>query len=232
MELKGMYDELYGQITEIDVSLDSLTGGKSAGKRKVSNDLIEKYAPEFEGTATGLVAQIAAMEGEQKFAVYLGFVKALRDEFDKAASSYVEGVVDAQPEQEALITLEQGQELMEQRKELREKIKSVVELGASMEGEEWEMPKSRPGGIGPRKKSNLSQFIFTINGEELVDDEGDPIAYKEVATTHGYSKVGDMTKALQDAEVDTTNDSEFEDFTMPDGAVVSGQRIGADEESN
>ena len=43
MELKAMYDELCATISEIDNNLDSLTGGKSAGKRKVTNDLVEKF---------------------------------------------------------------------------------------------------------------------------------------------------------------------------------------------
>lgn len=223
MELNEMYDSLMEVINEIDTKLDSLTGGKSASKTKILNGLVQENSSLWESAANDMIAQLKTLDPDKQAAVYTGFVSKLRKEFDKEVNSYVEGIVDAQPVQEALITPEEAEVLSKKRSEVYQKVKSVVELADTF-GEEFEMPKIRRGSTGKRGPRNLSLFTFFINGEEVDATIG------QIAKDNGYDKAGELTDALRKSGFDTKDGAEFDSFELPNGKILSGYRDDTDEE--
>jgi len=217
VELNEMYDSLMEVINEIDVKLDSLTGGKSASKTKILNGLVSDNSDLWEGAVNDMIAQLETLDPEKQAAVYTGFVSKLRKTFEKAVNAYVEGIVDSQPVQEALITPEEAEVLSKKRSEVYQKIKSVVELADTF-GEEYEMPRIRRGSTGKRGPRNLSMFDFWLDGVETDDTIG------EIAKANGYDKAAELTEALRQSGFDTQKGTEFEGFVLPNGKVLSGIR--------
>lgn len=217
MELKEMYDSLMEVVNEIDVKLDSLSGGKSASKTKILNNLVQENSSLWESAADDMITQLRTLEADKQAAVYTGFISKLRKEFDKAVNSYVEGVVDSQPVQEALISEEEADVLSKKRSEVYQKVKSVVELADTF-GEEFDMPRIRRGSSGKRGPRNLSMFTFFINGEEIDATIG------QIAKDNGYDKAAELTDALRASGFDTKNGSEFDKFELPNGKILSGVR--------
>lgn len=224
MELNEMYDSLMEVINEIDTKLDSLTGGKSASKTKILNGLVQENSSLWESAANDMIAQLKTLDPDKQAAVYTGFVSKLRKEFDKEVNSYVEGIVDAQPVQEALITPEEAEVLSKKRSEVYQKVKSVVELADTF-GEEFEMPKIRRGSTGKRGPRNLSLFTWFIDGVEQEDT-----SVGEIAKNNGYDKAAELTEALRKSGFDTKDGAELESFTLPNGKVLSGYRDDTEEE--
>lgn len=224
MELNEMYDSLMEVINEIDTKLDSLTGGKSASKTKILNGLVQENSSLWESAANDMIAQLKTLDPDKQAAVYTGFVSKLRKEFDKEVNSYVEGIVDAQPVQEALITPEEAEVLSKKRSEVYQKVKSVVELADTF-GEEFEMPKIRRGSTGKRGPRNLSLFTWFIDGVEQEDT-----SIGEIAKNNGYEKAAELTEALRKSGFDTKDGAELENFTLPNGKTLSGYRDDSEEE--
>lgn len=223
MELNEMYDQLMEVINEIDVKLDSLSGGKSASKTKVLNTLVADHSDKWEGAVNDMIAQLETLDEASQAAVYTGFMSKLRKTFDKSVNSYVEGLVDSQPVQEALISPEEAEVLSKKRSEVYQKVKSVVELADAF-GEEFEMPRIRRGSSGKRGPRNMSLFDYFIDGEEQKD-----LSIGEIAKANGYEKAAELTDALRKSGFDTKEGTEFTGFALPNGKVLSGVRDDSEE---
>ena len=230
MEMTDLYDQIVSSIDEIDVELDSLTGGKSAGKRKVTNDLKEKHEGIYSGPLGQTVDFIAGQPEEVQAAIVSAFTDELRNKYGKSTDSYITALVDNQPTQEALITEDEAAQKSKDRSELYQKAKAIVSLLSSV-GVDVEMPKARRGSTGKRGPRNLSLFTFSVNGVEV------DMTMKQIAEAGGYSKASQLTKALRDADdssgwkgFDVTNGSQFDDFTLPNGKILSGFRDDSDDE--
>ena len=104
LDLKDIYNELFEGINEIDVLLDSVSGSKAAGKRKVISDLTSKHEAFWKDAVDTTVTQLSTLDAEQQAAAYYALVNTLRTNFDKSVTGYIDGLVDAQPKQEALIS--------------------------------------------------------------------------------------------------------------------------------
>jgi len=224
MELNDMYDQLVEVINEIDVKLDSLSGGKGATKTKVLNGLVTAHADKWEGAVNDMIAQLETLDEASQAAVYTGFVNKLRKTFDKSVNSYVEGLVDSQPVQEALITPEEAEVLSKKRSEVYQKVKSVVELADTF-GESFEMPKIRRGSSGKRGPRNLSLFTFFVDGVEQEE-----ASIGEIAKANGYDKAAELTDALRKSGFDTKDGDAFDNFTMPNGKTLMGYRDDAEDD--
>jgi hypothetical protein len=224
MDMMDLYGQIIDNINEIDIELDSLTGGNSAGKRKVTTNLEEKHASVYEGPLNQTLEFISGQSEEIQAAVVSAFMDGLRGKFGKSTDSYISAIVDNQPTQEALITEEEAALKSSQRSDLYQKAKSIVQLLESV-GEEVEMPKARRGSSGKRGPRNLSLFTFSINGEDV------DMTVAQLAEAGGYSKAAELTKALRDPNessnwkgFDTKDGAQFDDFSMPNGKVLSGFR--------
>ena len=226
MELEVIYGQMMETISEIDVQLDSLSGGKTAGKRKIINELTEKHNDVWSKAVTDVTAFIETQDEETQAAIVNAFQTALRSNFDKSVNSYVEGLVDAQPEQVALISEDEAAVLSGQRSELYQKVKAIVGLAESVDEGPFEMPKMRRGSTGKRGPRNLSLFTFWIDGEEVDETIGN------IAKQNGYDKAGDLTKGLREAGFDTKDGDSFPDFTLPNGKVLTGTRDDSEDDED
>jgi hypothetical protein len=223
-------DEIHSQmmeaINEIDVLLDSVSGGKTAGKRKITTDLMTKYNTVWEQAVGDVVTQIEGQPVEVQAALYSAFVSTLRNKFDKTSSAYIDGLVEAAPTQQALISEDEVEVYSKKRSELYAKIKTVVDLAATVSDEELPMPTSRRGSSGKRGPRNLSLFTFYIGGEEV------DLTIGQIAKENGYEKAADLTAALKATGFDPREGSEFSDFELPNGKVLSGERGDEDEDED
>jgi hypothetical protein len=223
--LTEIHAELMASIQEIDQVLDTLSGSKTAGRRKIINDMVSNAEGTWQPVAEQVSDFLNGMDESQRTAVFFGVVETLRKEFEKAASSYVEAVVDAQPKQEAVVTPEQAEQLNANRKELYAKIKPIVELAEQIEGEILEMPKVRRGSSGPRGKRAMSLLTYFIDGEEVDMTPG------QIAKENGYEAAKDFTQALRDAGYDVSTVTEINNFKLPNGKVLNAVLDdGSDEE--
>lgn len=224
-DLREIYDNMMAAIDEIDVQLDSLSGGKTAGKRKIVNELMEKHNNVWASPTEEIVNFIKSQDPEVQVAVVNALSSELRKNFEKETTAYVEGIVDSLPKQEALISQEESQVISKQRSDLYQKVKSIVELATATGEGEWEMPRMRRGSVGERGPRNLSLFVFSVDGEEV------DMTIGQIAKANGYDKASELTKALRTPNeetgwegFDTKDGSEFSGFRLPNGKVLSGVR--------
>ena len=231
-DLRTIYEGAITNVNDIDEKLDSFTDQETAGKRKVSNDLVEASRDKWEPFSTQAVKQMAEMSPEVFAGVYLGIQKQLKDEFDKSVSEFITSKVSDMPPVEPLISEEEAESLRKVRSGLYQQIKSVRELAiqvgeATEEDDNWKMPKMRRGAHGKRGKRALSLYSWFFNGEEVEDVD----TVREVSAHLGYERAALFTEALRDAGIDTRNPpAEFE-FTHPSGVVVTAVKE-SDEEVN
>lgn len=225
MEFRAVYDQMMEAIADIDTQVDSLTGGKSAGKRKVTSDLVVANQELCDNATTMIVGQLTdeKYSDEQRVALYSAIVSGLKAKFEESTSAYVSAIVDTQPEQLPLVTPEEAAVLSTQRSALYQKVKSIVDIQQSLGGEEWDMPKMKRGSSGKRGPRNLSLFTWSLDGEEIDETIGN------IAKANGYDKASELTKALREgatvpAEFDTREGDTLTSFTLPNGKVLSGFR--------
>ena len=225
MELRDIYTQMMGAVEEIDTKLDSLSGGKTAGKRKIVNDLVEKHSSVHNQAVNDTIAFIEQQDAEIQAAVVNAFQTALRKNFDKEVNAYIEGLVDSQPVQEPLVSEEEAAVLSGQRSELYQQIKSIAAVAESIgEGDDFELPKMRRGSTGKRGPRNLSLFTFWIDGEEV------DMTIGQIAKENGYDKASELTKALRANGFDTKDGDSFADFFLPNGKVLTGERDDSEDD--
>lgn len=232
MELREAYDKLMAAINQIDVELDSLTGEGSSIRRRIVNDLVEKHGDVFNPAIASIVENIKNLPDEQRIAAVNAFVNTIRKEFGKSTEAILDTMVAAAPKQQPLITEEQAEVRQKQRSELYQKVKSIVELAASVFDEgEWDMPPMRRGSTGKRGPRNLSLFTFFIDGAEV------DMTIGQIAKENGYEKAADLTKALREKNeetgwkgFDTREGEKFDGFKLPNGKILAGVRPADDED--
>jgi len=232
-DLRSIYESGMETVLDIDKKLDSLTDPETAGKRKVSNDLIEASKSEWEGFLSGSIEQMENMDQEVQIGVYLALTRGLKEKFDNLSSEFIAKQVAEMPPVEPLISEEEAEALRKTRSALYQQVKSVRELAiqvgeATEEDETWKMPKMRRGAHGKRGKRALSLYDWFFNGEEI--DGVNTV--KDVSARLGYAKAADFTQALRDAGVDTRNPPDQFEFNHPSGTIVTAVKedTGEDDE--
>lgn len=200
MDLKAIYDEIVSNINEIDVQLDSLVDTESAGKRKIGNDLVDKFEAQWTSIVEQLTGHLNSLDEETQAGVYLGLSRSLQSVFSEPAKNFVESLAKNAPKSEPLITEEQAAELSKVRSELYQKAKAVVDLAKNFDGTDFEMPKTRRGSRGKRGPRALSLMVWAINGAAVAEEDN---SVAGVAKLLGFEKSKDFTQALRDAGVDT-----------------------------
>jgi hypothetical protein len=220
-----IYYTLKETIDEIDVQLDSVGDQKAAGKRKITNDLIEEFKDVWEPVVAKLSEQLNSFEPDKRAGVYNGFVRALTKAFGDETSAFVDTLVPAEVEGEASTSIpaETLAGLQKTRSELYGQIKAIVDIAKQLDGTELEMPKRRYGGVGKRGKRALTQYKFTVDGVEVKN-------LAEVAKGNGYEKSADLTKALREAKVDTTTPPKEFSFELPNGKTLNAVDTRSDDE--
>lgn len=217
MELSVAYRELVDAINSIDEQLDSLTDSKAAGKRSITNQLIEKSKDSWSNVVDQFVGSLSTAPDEVKIGVYFGIVRGLAKELQDDVNAALEKIVSTLPEQKPLIDPADAPELGKTRSDLYAKVKSVIALAEQFgEAEGMEMPKKRTGSKGKRGKRALSYFTWFIGEKE----------YEKLAEIvdlyDQYEKVADLTKAMREAGLNLTTPEGDLDFTLPDGNILVG----------
>ena len=234
--MRETYDEMIEAINQIDVELDSLTGSTTGTKRAVITDLVTKHESVYSNPIEQIITNLESMDAEQQAAAYHAFSEALETNFGKAAKAYVDAKVDSMPTPEPMINEEEAAKRSEQRSALYQKVKAIVNLVSTVHDEEWAMPKMRRGSKGKRGKRNLSMFVFMIDGEEV------DLTIGEIAKDNGYEKASELTKALRETtfvdedgkefKFNTTTGTQFDNFKLPNGKLLSGYRPDDDDDSD
>lgn len=218
-----IYYTLMETLKEIDTQLDAAGDQKAAGKRKITNDLIDEYKDVWEPVVAKLSEQLNSFEPSKRAGVYNGFVRALTKAFGEETSAFVETLVPAETEQTETVSPEVLASLQKTRSELYAQVKAIVNIAKQLDGTELEMPARRYGGVGKRGKRALSNYKFTVDGAEVKN-------LSEAAKNNGYEKSADLTKALRDAKVDTTNPPKEFSFTLPNGKTLNAVDTRTDDE--
>lgn len=239
-----LFTELYNQIFDIDEVLDA--GTESAGKRSITNALVEnakdEWTPALENAVNAFNKLLEEADADTFVGTYFGLIRGLSSEYKEKADAHVQGLFDAQPKPDEDSASESEKEtLAAQRSELMKSIKPIwemgkmfgfntsdkdekgVERGVAVDDQRfpWPYPKRR-GAVGKRGRRATSDFDWTVNGETYS-------SVKEVADALGITR-GEFTKALREApnEIDTKEPpSEFTATVA--GNSVSAKRRAVDE---
>lgn len=206
-----MREALKEEISGYDQKLDSWQDPKTAGKRKITNELVLERKSSWTPVVDYIVTQLEEVDNEaDKFGSYFGFLAGLKEKYEEAANKYVETLVDAQPKVEAIeVDIEEKKRVAMLRSEAYAKYKKLREvvmgfatmLDIDENDPDWKMPEVRRANVGPRKPRALSFMDWAIDGQEVEEDDNNT---KGVSGLLGFAKVGDFTQALRDAKVDTT----------------------------
>jgi len=235
-QLRQMWNALMGQIGEVDGVLDSFSDAAAAGKRKLSNELVEKYQVSWEPVANKLSEQMDTFDEEKVVGAYLGLIRALATKYDTPVGEFLTKLVEDQPKSETPdMTEDQKKELSASRTKIFTQLKQIRDLAinfdeavpvldengniTSVPG--WELPKVRRGGFGKRGKRALGYYTWSIDGQDVEEDADNT---KGVAAILGYEKVSEFTKALKTAGVETSKHEA--DFQVElKGKVVTGTLV-------
>ena len=221
------YKRLSEQTAVIDEQLDA--GSEAATKRSFTTGLAEEYKPVWEQNATAIQNGLNGymQEGDmEKFAgVYIGLLRTLTNNFSKKYTEFVDAKVAELPTpEENKLSDEERSALSKERAELAKQIKTIVEMAKTF-GEpgaaNWELPKKR-GASGPRGKRALYEYTWTIDGQELSEEDDNP---RGVSEKLGFAKVSEFTQALKDAKINTTKPDD--EFTV----TINGKQITAAREA-
>jgi len=222
------YKRLMNQTSTIDEKLDA--GSEAATKRSYTTGLAEQYKPEWEQNATAIQNGLSGLadSGEmERFAgIYIGLLRTLTNNFGKRYSEFVDAQVAAMPtpEENKLSDEERGT-LSKERTELAKQIKTIVEMAKTFgepDAANWELPKKR-GATGPRGKRALYEYAWTVDGQEMPEDDDNP---KGVSELLGFAKVSEFTQALKDAGINTTKPDP--EFTVE----IKGKQVAAAREAS
>lgn len=229
-DVLNVYNTLKDQIEAIDEKLDSVQDSATAGKRKITNDLVSENEAFWKIVSDSIIEQMKneGITDEQRTAAYYGITRALTKEFGDTSEKFVEARVPAKPEGETpTISPEDLSALQESRKTLYQQVKVladlVVQTGAAESLEELDVPGPRKGAVGPRGKRALSYYSFEVDGKTY-----DKLT--EVAQANGYEKVVELTKAFKAAEVNTTNPPRVFKVTLANGKELTATDSRTDEE--
>jgi hypothetical protein len=229
--LKTVYKGLMGAIGQIDEKLDSLTDGKSAGQRALTNELIEKAADSWKPLVESFKNGLATTPAETAIGIYYGIVRGLDEVYGNTAKETVKSMVDNLPTPEPLISQDEVPALQKVRSELYGKVKALISLAEQFGGADgMSMPKKRTGSKGKRGKRALSYFTFTIDDKEFD-------SLKDVVELYPqYTKVADLTKAIREVgeaaepKWNLTEPPQTWEFTLPDGKTLVGTDTRTDED--
>jgi hypothetical protein len=224
MDLKEKFDELQVTLDAIDVKLDSRDGGATTIRTAIVKDLIASTEENWSVVLNQLVEHLAAddVTDEARIGFYYGLMRGLDKKYGKDAKKAIDTAVEHAPKVEPLITEEEVEPLMEQRKKVYAMIKSLrdmAELFGDDDLEEMPAPRRRGGAPkGKRGKRALSYFTWEIEGTDYAD-------LKEViAAVPVYDRVADLTAAMRAAKIDTTKPGDEIEFELPDGRILKGTK--------
>ena len=225
------YKRLMNQTAVIDEKIDA--GSEAATKRTFTTNLMNEYKPDWEQNATAIQNGLNALaeSGDmEKFAgIYIGLFRTLQGNFSKKYNEFVDAKIAELPvPEESTISAEEKAALSKERSELTKQLKTIVEMAKTFNEpgvENWTLPAPKRAS-GPRGKRALYEYTWTIDGQEMPEDDDNP---KGVSEKLGFEKVSEFTQALRDAKINTTKPDP--EFTVEiKGSTIVASRVEAEEE--
>jgi len=213
------YKKLMSQVQVIDEKLDA--SSEAATKKKFVTGLTDKYKDDWNVVAERLLAQMNDMDQEKLFGNYYGIVKKLNDAYKERAETWTNNQVTAIPTSETeKLSDEEKKALAKERSEVAKQIKTIIDMAVTFNeapaDEPWALPKTRRGSVGKRGPRALSSYTWTIDGVAPV---GKQDSLKGISGLLGFTLQKDLTQALKDAGIDTTNPAD--EFTV----VINGKEV-------
>lgn len=223
-EMVEVYQKLTAGIAELDEVLDAQTAdAKTAGKRKLTNDLIEAETAAWEPIVSQLDSLLSPLAIERQIGVYFGLVRALGSVYSQKLGSAIDELVNNQPTVEVeKLSPEKIKEMSTVRSDLARQLTTLIQtltnfgMNILPDGTEMVPAKKRTGGRGPRGKRALSYFTWWIDDQEFENLKAVVEAYDS------FEKVANLTKAFREAGIDTQKPGDRIDFTLPDGKILVG----------
>ena len=206
------YKRLMNKIGEIDETVDA--GSEAAGKRAFRNQLVVEFEDEWKPVTEKLVPEFEKLDERARAGAFYGIIRALTSAWQDQIDKWIQVEVDSQPQPETTATVsdEEKKALMKERQELVKQVKTIVEMadtfGEVSPDNPWVLPRRR-GAVGSRGKRALSLYTWTVDGEEM-DEEND--SQLGVSQKLGFAKASEFTQALKDAGINTT--SPEDEFTV------------------
>ncbi len=231
IELQEMYDQLTEAVATLDEQLDSLSDAETAGKRKVTNELVEKYKGTWEAPVTGLVDQLKKMAEnnvDEMVGVFNALLRELRSNFNETSDKHVSSIVESQPKTEPMITEAEAKVKSTQRSEAYQQLKSVIELAQAWEvpgSDTWVMPKPRRGARGKRGKRALSSYDWSIDGTQLTGEDNSVTGVYKLL---GFDKAKDFTEFLRSNKIETRTPPEEFEVVYGEKTVKAVRQAGAE----
>lgn len=230
-QFREKYEETMSAIGEIDEKLDA--SQDTSGKRKFTNDLVEKYEENWSLVTNKIVPQMQNFDDPGlRAAAFYGIVRTLTSEFKDEVDKWLTEQVESQPKTEVEeVSDEEKKSLSETRSELARRAKLLIEMagtfGEFTEDNPWPEPKRR-GAVGKRGKRALSLYTWQIDSAEVDEDNDSP---KGVSELLGFEKASDFTKALKEAKINTTSPPDEFRVTI-NGKEVYARRLTEDDEQD
>ena len=231
------YKKLMNKVSEIDEKVDA--GSEAAGMRKFRNDLVTEFEHEWKPVTDKLLPEFAELDDRARAGALYGILRALSSVYKEPVDKWIQMEVESQPKPETTDTLSDDEKkaLMKERQELVKQVKTIVDMAETFgefsgpapepgSNQPWALPRRR-GAIGSRGKRALSLYTWTVDGEEMPEDEDSNAG---VSQKLGFEKVSEFTQALKDAGIKTTSpDPEFS--VTINGHVITATRVEEDEEN-
>ena len=225
-DLGGVYGKLLAQLSEIDNTLDATKDQKTAGKRLIRKEMIEKFEDQWQNIAKQIIDRLNQFDtDEERLAFYWGIGNALSDSFNEKGETYLNQQIESRPVPEKLVLSdEEMKALTERRSTIYKHAKTVRELAMMFGGSENEfpVPKRRSGGSGVRGKRAISLYTWSINAVPFT--ESPPLV--KLAEKYNYGTATALRKAIQDQLqlADLRDPPTPLNFNLPTGEVLTGIR--------
>ena len=231
------------EITEIDEWLDSVSGGASAGKVAIRNQLIRDVDSADEGQTSVLsqvTNQITSFLSQQdestKAGLYFGLTKALNDAFGEDADKFVTAQAEANKSETEQTTasvedITARREVRKQKVQEFNALKGILEMfGMQDQIADIPDPKVLRGALpgqtrGPRK---INLMTFYVDGVQVPADQNSLSGVASIIG--GDTKAKDIRAALKDAGVNTADPDDFEVSVA--GKTIKGVKSEVDAEDD
>lgn len=204
----------FEEINEIDVRLDAASGG-TRGKRAIKSALVIEHSDKNEKFVDSVLNTLnEKLTGEQRLAAVVHLSRVLKDAFSDEVDEYVDEKIEEQQEEQEALSEAEADALIEQRKELHSQynaLKNILEMFGTDVSDIPE-PKSRRGRRGKRGPRTLSQFQYSIDGEEL-DEDSNSLA--TVAQRLGVDGVKELKRIVsEENNIPLTKDEVPDDWEV------------------
>ena len=157
MDLKEKFDELQETLDVIDEKLDSRDGGATTIRTAIVKDLIASTESNWTVVLNQLVDHLSGEDvtDEARIGFYYGLMRGLDKKYGKDAKKSIDTAVEKAPKIEPLISEEEVEPLMEQRKKVYAMIKSIRDMAELFGDDDLDnMPAPRRRGGAPKGKED------------------------------------------------------------------------------